>query len=1343
MGTTTGTWNTPQYRTLGVRADGTVIGTDLEAVPGLSTITNWTDIIAVAGGAGSELKVDSVTHQVFGLRADGTVAAATDGDDLAGAGNVGDWTDIVAIAARYASTVGLKADGTLRAAGVVARRFEEPVANWTGIVSIALGHHLVGLKADGTVVASGENTYGECDVGGWSDIVAITADSESTVGLRADGTVVYAGSNSVGQGNVSDWTDIVAISVGFGHTVGLRADGNVVATGLNNYGQCDTSAWRLGPGLEPPIFVAFPVNSAAIIGGPAWFHARALAVGNIDYQWFRNGIPLVDDARIHGSTSETLRIDNAQAIDRGGYTVMASNSSGSVTSDPAKLETMAMPPHQIPNVAGNSRYTAGLRSDGMLVVKGSASWLGGEGDSWSHLVAVAAGWDHTVGLRLDGTVVAAGDRLDGQREVTDWTGVIQVAAGWYGTLGLRADGTVLVVHRDDAFKAQIATWSNIVAIATGDEDHAVGLRADGTVVAAGSNKYGRCDVADWRDIVAVAAGEFHTVGLKADGTVLAVGQYDDSLPCDVREWSDIVAIDADPNHTVGLKADGTVVVDPSNVDYNPSFDYYQPDVTAWTGIIAVAAGYDHIVGLKAEGTVLAVGRNDDGECETSDWNLGGGARQGGHVTVWGPYSIIYPVNGYGARMTKIAAKGHNLALTQDRRVVAWGSNNTGESEVPAGLTDVIDIAVGGDHSLALREGGTVVAWGNNNFGQCDVPPGLHDVVAIAAGGECSLALSQDGTVTGWGNGILPIERDDIVAISSGVGLAADGTVIGLSSPFYDLPEGLNNVIAVASSDGWPKHIIVLRADGTVRNWKGVLGGYAEVEVPDGLTGVTAIAAGEHSLALRQDGTVIAWPVPVIGPSSCPACPVFEGLTGVIAIAGNVALKADGTVIGSGPSPQGLSGIAAIAAGSVHYVALATGGTVHAWGNNDFGQCEVPEGLDDAVAIVANYYNSMALRADGTIVEWGPRGWGYVSPPELSGVAAIALGADSHRLALRSDGTVVEWGAPAGVHVPDGLSEVVAIALGGRADEGRGSPPEQHYGLALKADGTVIGWGDNAYGQIAVPVGLTGVVAIAARGVVSLAVLADGTVAAWGDNSYGQCDVPADLDEVLMVAIGERHCLALKANGEIVTWGEFEADIPAGLTDVVSVAASGYQSMALFGRENSAPVAASYRMATFRDIPKSMPLFKLHRACRDPDWDAFIITAVSPNTSRGGLAEILGNTILYTPPANFVGDDTFSYTVRDSRGASSLGVVQVAVNDSAGANIISVTLGPSGAATIHCAGIPGLTYAVETSPDLVHWSIVGSSIAGATGLFDYVDELAPSHSTRYYRTCYGPAAGQSD
>ncbi|RYG37604.1 hypothetical protein EON81_06175, partial [bacterium] len=75
-------------------------------------------------------------------------------------------------------------------------------------------------------------------------------------------------------------------------------------------------------------------------------------------------------------------------------------------------------------------------------------------------------------------------------------------------------------------------------------------------------------------------------------------------------------------------------------------------------------------------------------------------------------------------------------------VVAWGSNLSGECNVPTGLS-ALRISAGQYHSLAVRRDGTVAAWGGNGYGQCNVPAGLTGVLEVAAGERHSVAIVAD------------------------------------------------------------------------------------------------------------------------------------------------------------------------------------------------------------------------------------------------------------------------------------------------------------------------------------------------------------------------------------------------------------------------------------------------------------------------------------------------------------------------------------------------------------------------------------------------------------------------
>ena len=203
--------------------------------------------------------------------------------------------------------------------------------------------------------------------------------------------------------------------------------------------------------------------------------------------------------------------------------------------------------------------------------------------------------------------------------------------------------------------------------------------------------------------------------------------------------------------------------------------------------------------------------------------------------------------GNGAGVTNVSVSSLRQTVPP---VVAWGDNFSGQINVPAGLSNVMAIAGGGDHSLALKSDGTVVAWGDSGFGQTNVPAGLNNVTAIAGGYNHSLALKSDGTVVAWGyNG--------------------EGQT--------NVPAGLNNVMAIA---GGFAHSLALKSDGTVVAWGD--NGSGEITVPAGLGNVVAIAGGfAHSLALRLER--VPAPIALLNQDN-----VFQGTVTASGFAGNGA-----------------------------------------------------------------------------------------------------------------------------------------------------------------------------------------------------------------------------------------------------------------------------------------------------------------------------------------------------------------------------------------------------------------------------------------------------------------------
>ena len=116
---------------------------------------------------------------------------------------------------------------------------------------------------------------------------------------------------------------------------------------------------------------------------------------------------------------------------------------------------------------------------------------------------------------------------------------------------------------------------------------------------------------------------------------------------------------------------------------------------------------------------------------------------------------------------------HTAALKEDGTVVAWGSNNSGQLTIPAGLSGVKAISVKGGYTVALKEDGTVVSWGySNDRGQMVVPTGLSGVKAVSAGNYHTVALKKDGTIVTWGFNDYDIRKvpaglSDVKAIAAG------------------------------------------------------------------------------------------------------------------------------------------------------------------------------------------------------------------------------------------------------------------------------------------------------------------------------------------------------------------------------------------------------------------------------------------------------------------------------------------------------------------------------------------------------------------------------------------------
>jgi hypothetical protein len=113
-------------------------------------------------------------------------------------------------------------------------------------------------------------------------------------------------------------------------------------------------------------------------------------------------------------------------------------------------------------------------------------------------------------------------------------------------------------------------------------------------------------------------------------------------------------------------------------------------------------------------------------------------------------------------------------------------------------------------------------------------------------------------------------------------------------------------------------------------------------------------------------------------------------------------------------------------------------------------------------------------------------------------------------------------------------------------------------------------------------------------------------------------------------------------------------------------------------------------------------------------------------------------IFYTNSPNV--NDQIAYTIRDAQGESASGMISVMVVTNTTGQSQGLTVG-GGTATAQFAGIPGYTYSVQRSTNLVNWVKIWTTNAPPGGLFQFTDtfsglgEIAPSSA--YYRLSWSP------
>jgi len=327
---------------------------------------------------------------------------------------------------------------------------------------------------------------------------------------------------------------------------------------------------------------------------------------------------------------------------------------------------------------------------------------------------------------------------------------------------------------------------------------------------------------------------------------------------------------------------------------------------------------------------------------------------------------------------------------------------------------------------------------------------------------------------------------------------------------------------------------------------------SDVQQSTSLKVVSLSGGRDNVIALKSDGTVWTWGhlMDWDGHSN-------SGLVFPVSPLDSVSPKAV-------PS---LASIMKITAGSSHFLALMSDGTLWAWGDNSEGQlgdgttssrtAPVKVSIADVIDISASGTNTIALKRDGTVWVWGADASidaiaGSASSPikvsSLSNVVSVNASGNG-AFVVKSDGTLWAWGFNANGRLGDGTN----------IDR---TTPVQVVGLhnivsfydtgftvyAVRADGSVYSWGYGAIGSVSdnstvvsryIPGLITGLSGVAKVSVASYPVFIKNDMSVWTFTSDGNSkfvQVASYNDAIMSISLDGAN-IVLKSSGSLSGWGD--------------------------------------------------------------------------------------------------------------------------------------------------------------------------------------------------------------
>jgi alpha-tubulin suppressor-like RCC1 family protein/sugar lactone lactonase YvrE len=469
-------------------------------------------------------------------------------------------------------------------------------------------------------------------------------------------------------------------------------------------------------------------------------------------------------------------------------------------------------------------------------------------------------------------------------------------------------------------------------------------------------------------------------------------------------------------------------------------------------------------------------------------------------------------------------------------------------------------------------------------------------------------------------------------------------------------------------------------------------------------------------------------------------------------------------------------------GGTHTVALTSDGLLYAWGGNAEGQLgnnsttdttspvlvNMASGVSSlygktVVSLAASGYCTFAVASDGTVHAWGWNGpigmLGNNSTTrslvpiqvDTSGVLAGKVitkvsGGRTHVLALSSDGKIYAWGS----NYNDNNSEIIGLlgngsgaqfslvpvavtmsgALAGKTMTGIAAGGL--HSIACASDGTVYGWGSNYNGPLGngtttksmepTAVNMSGamagktIIALGAGYVHSVALASDGTAYAWGFGSGGRLGdglgseslVPVAVKmngalagkTLIAIATGTYNSVGLANDGTVYTWGSnFGGSLGVGDTGDRGEPTAVITTSGLSGL---AGVTVT-QLGNCTQAGAHLVVLGTSNLLAAPDAPSNVVGTIGDRQA----------TVTFNPPGSSGGSPILSYTVTASPGGATATGTSSPLTVTGLSNGVSYTFTVTATTALGTSAASVASTAITLTIPFEFTTLAGSGNAGAT------------------------------